>query len=134
MKIRSGQRGRPKDPRDDARFAPLVAEIDGLEAEVLAAVRAHAEAPTQAATVRLLGAQLRVASMRAHLARTIGDDDVARRESELVIKLAGARDDAVGRMWGDQLDQIHDLVMKTSAVQAEISAELAAELEGETAA
>lgn len=132
MKVRSGGSGRPKDPRDDPRFASIVAEIDALEAEVLAAVRAHAEAPTQGATVRLLGAQLRVASMRAHLARACGDDDVARRESELVIKLAGARDDAVGRMWGDELDRLHEQVMRAGAVQVEISAELAAELEEET--
>ena len=133
MKIRNGERGRPKDPRKDPKYKPLMDEIDALELEVLQAVRAHGQGSTQAAAVRLIDAQLRVATMRAHLARSIGDDDAARRESELVIKMAGARDDAVGRMWGDELEALHALVIRSGQVQAEISADLAAELEEDPA-
>lgn len=129
MKVHDGKPGRPRDARTDPRFAPLFAEVDAADAEVLAAVRVQATAPTQAAMVKLLEAQLRVASLRAHLARQVGDDDAARKETELTIKLAGARDDAVGKLWGDELAGLHSLVAKTGGVMSLIAEELAAEME-----
>lgn len=129
MKVRTGKSGRPRNVRDDPRFAALVAEVDALDAEVLAAVRAHATAPTQAATVRLLEAQLRVAAMRAHLARSCGDEDAARRETELAVKLSKSRDDACKLLWGDELQALHEAVVRTGGVASEIAAELDGELD-----
>jgi hypothetical protein len=131
VKVRNGKPGRPKKVEDDPRLEPLLDEIDKAEAEVLAAVRAHIAAPTQKNAVRMCDAQLVVATLRAHLARQARDDDAAARESALVIKLAAARDDAVARMWGDELDRIHEMVTKVGGLQAAIAAELAAETEDE---
>jgi len=129
VKVRDGKPGRPRDARTDPRFAALFEEVDAADAAVLEAVRAHATTPTQAATVRLLEAQLRVASLRAHLARQCGDNAAAIKETELSIKLAGARDDAVGKLWGDELAGLHSLVAKTGGVMSLIAEELAAEME-----
>lgn len=132
MHVRTGKRGRPKKPDpSDPVFAPLIDEIDKAEAEVLAAVRAHIDAPTQKNAVRMCDAQLVVATLRAHLARQVRDDDMAARESALVIKLAAARDDAVARLWGDQLDQLHQMVTQVGGLQAAIATELAAETDEE---
>lgn len=128
MKSRNGKAGRPRDVRSDPDFAPLVAEIDAADAVVLAAIRDHAVAPSQAATVRLLEAQLRVASMRAHLARQCGDDAAAHKETDAVVRLAKSRDDAAKLMWGDELRELHERVTRTGGVASAIAAELAEEL------
>lgn len=128
MKTRNGKAGRPRDVRTDPDFAPLVAEIDAADAVVLAAIRDHAVAPSQAATVRLLEAQLRVASLRAHLARRCGDDGAALKETDAVVRLAKSRDDAAKLMWGDELRELHERVTRTGGVASAIAAELAEEL------
>lgn len=127
--MRNGKPGRPKKVEDDPRLEPLLEEIDRAEAEVLAAVRAHIAAPSQKNAVRMCDAQLVVATLRAHLARQARDDDAAARESALVVKIAATRDDAVARMWGDELDRIHEMVTQVGGLQAAISAELAADEE-----
>lgn len=134
MNVRTGKRGRPADVRNDPRLAPLVAELEAADAVVLDAIRRHAAEPTQAATVALLEAQLRVAALRAHLGRTCGDDDAARKETDAVVRLAKARDDAVGKLWGDELATLHAQIVRTGGVASAIAAELADELADDTEA
>lgn len=131
MRTRNGKSGRPRDVRTDPDFAPLVAEIDQADAVVLTAIRDHAIAPSQAATVRLLEAQMRVASLRAHLARRCGDDAVAHKETDAVVRLAKSRDDAAKLLWGDELRELHERISRTGGVASAIAAELAEELEAE---
>lgn len=128
MKVRDGKPGRPRDARTDPRFAPLFAEVDAADAEVLAAIREHAAEPTQRRTLALLEAQLRVASLRAHLARQVGDAAAAHKETDAVVRLAKSRDDAAKLLWSDELADLHALVTRTGGVATAIAAELAAEL------
>lgn len=132
MKVYSGKRGRPKKVESDTSLEPLIEEIDRADAEVLAAARTHAACPTQSTMVALMNTQLVVATLRAHLARQARDHDEAVRESALVIKLAAARDDAVARLWGDELDRIHAMITQVGGVQAAIAAELANELDDDS--
>lgn len=128
MKARNGKGGRPPDVRLVPEFAALVAEVDAADAVVLDAIREHAASPTQAATVRLLEAQMRVASLRAHLARRCGDDAAALKETDSVVRLAKSRDDAAKLLWGDELRDLHERVARTGGVASAIAAELAEEL------
>ncbi|MCY0985985.1 hypothetical protein OV203_02515 [Nannocystis sp. ILAH1] len=132
--VDTGRRGRPKKSKQeqleeaDPALAALAAEVRAADAVVLECVRAHQREPTQGKTIDLLNAQFRVASLRAHLARTVGDGNAAKHETDLAIRLAKARDDAVGRLWGDELDRLHEMVTRAGHVQMAINAELEAEL------
>lgn len=134
MNIRTGKRGRPPRVETSAKHAPLLEEIRAADEVVLECVRAHAERPTQAATVLLLAAQMRVAALRAHLARSIGNDQAHKHETELVVKLAGARDDAAKSLWVDELRGLHALVTERRGVHEAIARELAAETEADVPA
>lgn len=134
MKVHNGKPGRPRDARTDPRFAALFAEVDAADAEVLAAIREHAAEPTQRRTLVMLEAQLRVAGLRAALARACGDATAAVKETELVIKLAGARDDAAKLLWADELAELHARVTRTGGIASLIAAELAAEAAEDPAA
>lgn len=131
MNIRTGKRGRPRKVETSEAHAPLLAEIHAADEVVLECVRAHGDAPTQGATVALLAAQMRVAALRAHLARAIGNDQAHKHETELVVKLAGARDDAAKHIWADELRALHSLVTERRGVHEAIARELAAEADAE---
>jgi hypothetical protein len=131
LTIRTGKPGRPRKVEFSEAHAPLLAEITAADAVVLDCVRAHAAEPTQAHVVEMLAAQMRVAALRAHLARSIGADAAHKSETELVVKLSGARDDAAKSLWVDELKGLHLLVTARRGVHEAIARELAAEAEGD---
>jgi hypothetical protein len=129
--LHTGKPGRPRKIDSSITHAPLHAEITAADAVVLDCVRAHAAEPSQLHTVELLAAQMRVAALRAHLARAIGNEGAHKTETDLVVKLAGARDDAAKSLWVDELKGLHTLVTARRGVHEAIARELAAEVEGD---